>query len=77
MYCTLAFAQVALALLTVLLLVPAGNPVVGTVVLTSAFLALAVTSYSAAISSARGYCSTLRVIFATDEPPAGSVNESG
>jgi hypothetical protein len=77
MYCTLMFVQVALSLLTVATLVSSGSPAVGVTVITSGFAILAATSYSAAISSAQGYCSTLRAIFAIDEPPAGSVNEAG
>ncbi len=68
MYCTLVFVQVALALGTVALLGTGANPFAGTVIVTAIFAALAATSYSAAISSARGYCSALRAIFDVAEP---------
>lgn len=73
MYCTLIFVYVALAGLSLTLLGSGGNPVAGTAVTTTVFLVLAVTSYSAAIASARGYCTTLRVIFSTepDSVPRG------
>ncbi|MGK3202595.1 hypothetical protein [Amycolatopsis sp. MEPSY49] len=63
MYCTLVFVYLGLAGFTVALLVPAQNSPIGIVVITSAFLLLAIASYSAAITSARGYCTTLKVIF--------------
>lgn len=72
MYCTLVFVQLGLAGLTVALLVPARNPLPGTLLVTAAFTALAVTSYSAAIASARGYCDTLKVIFSGESPRASS-----
>jgi hypothetical protein len=73
MYCTLIFVYVALASLSLSLLGSASNPVAGTAATTGVFLALAVASYSAAIASARGYCTTLRVIFSTepDSAPQG------
>jgi hypothetical protein len=63
MYCTLIFVNLGLAALTLALLVPAQNPLLGTAATTAMFLLLAVASYSAAITSARGYCTTLKVIF--------------
>jgi hypothetical protein len=63
MYCTLIFVNLGLAGLTLALLVPAGNSLIGTAVVTASFLLLAFASYSAAITSARGYCTTLKVIF--------------
>ena len=69
MYCTLIFVHLGLAALTVALLAPAGNSLLGTAVIAAVFLVLAVASYSAAIASARGYCTTLKVIFSA--PGAG------
>jgi len=69
MYCTLIFVHLGLAALTIASLVPARNSLVGTAVTATVFLLLAVASYSAAIASARGYCTTLRVIFSA--PVAG------
>ena len=63
MYCTLIFVHLGLAALTLALLVPARNSLPGTAVTTAVFLALAAASYSAAVASARGYCTTLKVIF--------------
>ncbi|MGW3959439.1 hypothetical protein ACWED2_06420 [Amycolatopsis sp. NPDC005003] len=63
MYCTLIFVNVGLAGLTVALLAPARNSLLGTAAATAMFLLLALASYSAAITSARGYCTTLKVIF--------------
>ncbi len=68
MYCTLIFVHLTLAGLTVALLVPARNSPIGIGATTGVFLVLAVASYSAAIASARGYCTTLKVIFSA---PAG------
>ncbi|WP_410569502.1 hypothetical protein [Amycolatopsis sp. cmx-4-61] len=65
MYCTLIFVNLGLAALTVALLAPARNSLLGTAVITMVFLLLALASYSAAITSARGYCTTLKVIFST------------
>ncbi|QKV74961.1 hypothetical protein [Amycolatopsis sp. Hca4] len=69
MYCTLIFVHLGLAALTIALLVPARNSLLGTAVTTTVFLLLAIASYSAAIASARGYCTTLKVIFSV--PTAG------
>ncbi|MEU5262854.1 hypothetical protein [Amycolatopsis sp. NPDC021455] len=66
MYCTLIFVNLGLAGLTSALLLPARNPVLGTAATTGMFLLLALASYSAAITSARGYCTTLKVIFSAD-----------
>jgi hypothetical protein len=66
MYCTLVFIQVTLAGLTLILLLPTKVPLVATLLTTVGFTGLAVVSYSAAIASAQGYCSTLRAIFAND-----------
>ncbi|MEV7094097.1 hypothetical protein AB0M80_14810 [Amycolatopsis sp. NPDC051045] len=65
MYCTLIFVNLGLAGITVALLAPAQNPLIGTAATTVVFLLLALASYSAAITSARGYCATLKVIFST------------
>ncbi len=70
MYCTLILVHLALAGLSLALLGPAGQPVGGTAVTTTTFLILAVASYSAAIASARGYCTTLKVIFSTESESA-------
>lgn len=69
MYCTLVFIHIILAALTVVLLVPARNPGIGVATVTAVFIVLAVTSYSAAVASARGYCATLRAIFIPAERP--------
>ncbi|WP_326943352.1 hypothetical protein OG439_25410 [Amycolatopsis sp. NBC_01307] len=66
MYCTLIFVHLGLMGLTLALLVPARSPAAGTAVTAAAFLILAVASYSAAITSARGYCTTLKVIFSSE-----------
>ncbi|MEV6825408.1 hypothetical protein [Amycolatopsis sp. NPDC051102] len=66
MYCTLILVHLALAALSLALLGSAGLPVAGTAVTTTTFLILAGASYSAAIASARGYCTTLSVIFSTE-----------
>jgi heme A synthase len=71
MYCTLVFIQLVLAGLTLILLVPTTAPLAATLLTTAAFCGLAVLSYSAAIASAQGYCSTLRAIFLTG-PDSGT-----
>lgn len=77
MYCTLVFVQFALAALTIALLVPTGISATGTAVTASFFTILAATSYSAAIASARGYCSILRIIFGEEGAgSATSISES-
>jgi hypothetical protein len=81
MYCALIFVHLGLAGLTLVLLVPARNSFIGTAVTAAIFVVLAAASYSAAMTSARGYCTTLKVIFAAqaDEqptqrfPPAGTI----
>lgn len=59
MYCTLVFVGISLAVLSAALL--AGKVRTVELLLTTAvFVLLAVTSYGAAIASARGYCAALR-----------------
>jgi len=73
MYCTLVFVSVALAALAPAIL--AGKvDIVAVAVTTGSFVAMAVTSYLAAIASARGYCTILKMM---DKPtPAPAESES-
>lgn len=60
MYCTLVFVASLLAVLAPALLLPSGIPVMQVGGLSLGFIALGVTSYFAALSSAEGYCTVLR-----------------
>ncbi len=66
MYCILVFVSILLAALAPLLLirVPHGDALAAVkwLIPSALFIALALTSYHAAIASARGYCSILRVM---------------
>ncbi|TDP96638.1 hypothetical protein [Labedaea rhizosphaerae] len=64
MYCTLVFIHVILAALALVVLGTRTGMFVGAVLVAVVFLIFAIASYSAAIASARGYCATLRAIFA-------------
>jgi hypothetical protein len=71
MYCTLVFVSVALAVLTPAILVGRVN-LAAVAITTGSFVAMAVTSYLAAIASARGYCTTLRMMDVRDRAAAES-----
>lgn len=62
MYCTLVVVFALLAALSGVLFTTASMPLLGTAVVVAVFVGMAITSYSAAIASARGYCLTLRQI---------------
>ena len=71
MYCTLVFVSVALAALAPAIL--AGKvDIVAVAVTTGSFVAMAVTSYLAAIASARGYCTILKMMDKPTPAPAES-----
>jgi hypothetical protein len=73
MYCTLVFVSVALAALTPAILTGVVD-IVAVAVTTGSFVAMAVTSYLAAIASARGYCTILKMM---DKPiPVPAESES-
>lgn len=60
MYCTLVFVAFLLAVLAPALLLPSGIQLIQVGGLSLGFIALGVTSYFAALSSAEGYCAVLR-----------------
>jgi len=62
MYCTLVFTNIMLVALTLIMLPPRPNSLIGTAILATIFLMLSAVSYMAAVASARGYCATLRAI---------------
>lgn len=62
MYCTLVVVFVLLAALSGVLFTTAPVSLLGAAVVVAVFVGMAITSYSAAIASARGYCLTLRQI---------------
>jgi hypothetical protein len=59
MYCTLVVVFALLAALGGILFTTSPMPLSGTVIVVAVFVGMAITSYSAAIASARGYCLAL------------------
>jgi hypothetical protein len=72
MYCTLVFVSVALAALAPAILVGRVG-ILALVITTGSFVVMAVTSYLAAIASARGYCTALKMM---DEKARASAETS-
>lgn len=67
-YCLLAFIFSALAIVSPVALIHRGADLAGGVTFTVVYVILAVVSYQAAIASARGYVSVLRVIGSQSSP---------
>jgi hypothetical protein len=70
MYCVLVFVSASLAALTPVILIGHGISATVIAIMSGSFAALCEASYLAALASAEGYCSALKVM---DEPPQSSI----